>query len=102
MLLARVVLVVWRSVTAMILLIGLNPSGFPIGSGFLGSGSAHFSHGGEFHSIGTMFGFSSRHVVGNSNVDQLVTLEALILVYVTLFGHNINSIRYCTLLSVPA
>ena len=69
MLLARIVLVVRWSFSAMVLLIGLNPSGFPIGCGILGGGAAYFSHGGEFHPIGAMFGLSSCHVVGNANVD---------------------------------
>ena len=83
MLLTRVVLVVLGSVATMILLIGLNPSGLPIRSALRGGDVAYFSHGSEFHAFSTMLGFSSLHVVGNANIDQFITLVALILVCVS-------------------
>lgn len=98
---AALVLVVLGSATAVILLVCLNPFGFPVRRGLLGSNSAHFPHGGEVHSISSMLGFSSRHVVGYTNVDKSVPVIALILVRVSCFGHITNIARDQTSLSVP-
>lgn len=67
----------------MVLLIGVNPFSLPIRGSLLGGDVTHFPHGSEFHTVCTMFGFSSLHVVGDANVDQFVTLVALILVCVS-------------------
>lgn len=83
MLLTRVILVVLRSATAMVLLIGLNPCGLPIRCSLRGGNVAYFSHGCELHAFGSVLSFSSLHIVGDANIDQLVTLIALILVCVS-------------------
>lgn len=67
----------------MILLIGLNPRGFPIRSALLGGNVADLSHGCESHTFSSMLGFPPFHVVGDTNVDQFITLVALILVGVS-------------------
>lgn len=74
----------------MILLVGLNPCGLPIICSLRGGDVANFSHGCEFHAFCFVLGFSSLHVVGNANIDQFVTLVALILVCVSFLRHNTN------------
>lgn len=87
----------------MILLVSLNPVGFPVRGGLLSGDIAYFSHGSEAHSICPMFGFSALHVVGNANIHQFAALVTLILVGVSFMSHNESSISgFNTLLSDPA
>ena len=72
----------------MVFLIGLDPISFPVGGSFLGCDITNFLHGRELHAICPMFSFSTRHVVGNAYIHQLVALVTLILVGVSFLSHS--------------
>lgn len=74
----------------MILLILMNPGGFPILGCFTGGLATDFVDSGEFHSIAFVLGCSSFKVIRDTNIYDLVTLAQHILASVSVLSHITN------------